>query len=382
MAEWASLAFPNIDGWVVFEIESVYSDFDVQGPAADTAVRRLPGEDFRQKEALGMNPAITSNRSIRPQPKARQFIDVGAHADMALCWTCSTCDSECPVNIATNRLRPQKILRLANLGFLEELILLPDIWYCLTCRKCNRVCPNQVRPESVIQFARREALGCSIMPHTVFRQYQDLFQRFQRVRWRAVQACYKGELEALSGSQWKAWLDTPVLDPVRTIAYHELFGGSTAFRGSAAESKTADCFTCGECSSPCPVSGERSVFDPRFLFRAINLGLQEEILHSPSIWLCIGCGRCTEACSQLVDGRAMIAALQELALETGAVGQDFNWRLKRANKIIFPRLLDGIDELLGLTAIRRDITLDGNGIKHLGNPEHATCASLVEAGVG
>jgi heterodisulfide reductase subunit C len=327
-----------------------------------------------------MNPAVTSNLSTRMQPKARQFIEFNAHADMTLCWTCSTCDSECPVNIATNRLRPQKILRLANLGFLDELITLPDIWYCLTCRKCNRVCPNQVRPESVIQFARRQALACNVVPHRVFRQYLDLFQRFQRVRWRAAQACREGELEALSESQWKAWLDTPVLGPVRSIAYHELFSGSAAFRGSAAESKTANCFTCGECSSACPVSGERSVFDPRFLFRAINLGLQEELLHSPGTWLCIGCGRCTDACSQLVDGRAMIAALQGLALETGAVGQDFHWRLNQANKIIFPRLLDEIDKLLGLTAIRRDIALDCNGIKRLGNLADGTCARLVKAG--
>jgi len=321
-----------------------------------------------------MDPAIIVNLPTRPQPKPRDLIDLGTHADMALCWTCSTCDSECPVNIATNRLRPQKLLHLANLGFLDELISLPDIWYCLTCRKCNRVCPNQVKPESVIQFVRSESLRCNVVLHSVFRQYQLLFQRFQRVRWHAVQTCYQGELEALSDSQWKTWLEIPVMDLVRPIVYDELFHGSTAFRQSAADSKIADCFTCGECSSACPVAGDRSVFDPRFLFRAINLGLQEELLHSPSIWLCIGCGRCTEACSQLVDGCGMIAALQEQALETGAVDADFHWRLMRANKIIFPRLLENIDELLGLTGIRRDLTVTHDCINHLDSHQHGRCA--------
>jgi len=64
----------------------------------------------------------------------------------------------------------------------------------------------------------------------------------------------------------------------------------------------SSCFTCGECSSSCPVAVERSAFDPRFIFRMVNLGLAEELLLSPSIWLCVQCGRCTEACSQLVDG--------------------------------------------------------------------------------
>jgi heterodisulfide reductase subunit C len=325
-----------------------------------------------------MEAAIPVNLPTHLQPKPRYLIDFGTHADMALCWTCSTCDTECPVNIATNRLRPQKLLHLANLGFLEELMTLPEVWYCLTCRKCNRVCPNQVKPESVIQYARKESLRRNVLPHSVYQKYQGLFQRFQRVRWRAVQACYQGELEALSDSQWKTWLDTPVTDPARPIVYHELFNGSSSFRRSADDAKLAHCFTCGECSSACPVSGERSAFDPRWLFRAINLGLQEELLHSPSIWLCIGCGRCTEACSQLVDGRAMIAALQEQALATGAVDADFAWRLTRANKIIFPRLLESIDELLALTGIRADLTVATDCIRHLGGPQHGRCARMAE----
>jgi heterodisulfide reductase subunit C len=155
------------------------------------------------------------------------------------------------------------------------------------------------------------------------------------------------------------------MDVTRPIVSAELFQGSPAFRQSAADSKLANCFTCGECSSACPVAGERSAFDPRFLFRAINLGLQEELLHSPSIWLCIGCGRCSEACSQLVDGRSMIAALQEQAVTSGAVDADFQGRLTRANKIIFPRLLKSIDELLGLTGMRRDLTVARDCIQHL-----------------
>lgn len=312
-------------------------------------------------------------------PQLRKRVEQATGAGACLCWTCSTCDSECPVNIATNRLRPQKLLHLASLGFLDELVTLPDIWYCLTCRKCNRVCPNQVKPESVIEFVRRESLRCNLVRHSVFQQYQLLFQRFQRVRWHAVQACYQGELGAVSDSRWRAWLETPIVDGVRPIVYAELFNGSPAFRRSAADSKLANCFTCGECSSTCPVAGERSVFDPRYLFRAINLGLQEELLHSPSIWLCIGCGRCTEACSQLVDGRAMIAELQKLALETGAVDADFHWRLARANKLIFSRLLDSIDELLGLTNKLRDLTVAGDCIGQLTSSRHGSCATLAEA---
>jgi heterodisulfide reductase subunit C len=110
------------------------------------------------------------------------------------------------------------------------------------------------------------------------------------------------------------------------------------------------CFTCGECSSACPVAGERSVFDPRFIFRMVNLGLAEELLRSASIWLCVQCGCCTDACSQGVDGCGMIASLREFAVREGMVEEGFMRRVQDAQKQIYIRLVNEIDELLGLNA--------------------------------
>ena len=79
-------------------------------------------------------------------PDLRQVVQKATQADSTMCWTCSSCDAECPVEIATNRLRPQRIVRLANLGLIEELIVSPEIWYCQTCRRCTHVCPNLLGP--------------------------------------------------------------------------------------------------------------------------------------------------------------------------------------------------------------------------------------------
>jgi len=62
---------------------------------------------------------------VVPQPKLRRLIDAGGLADSTMCWTCSSCDSECPVEIATNRLRPQRIVRFASLGLIDCLIGVP-----------------------------------------------------------------------------------------------------------------------------------------------------------------------------------------------------------------------------------------------------------------
>jgi len=287
-------------------------------------------------------------------PGLRQVIQKATLADSTLCWTCSSCDSECPVEIATNRLRPQRIVRLANLGLIEELIASSEIWYCLTCRRCSKICPNLVKPETLVRYARDTAVRCGVVAYETACAYYDLFRRFQRVRWHAVYNCLHGNSEPITDARWHSWLDTPIPDSNAGIASHSLFKTNRSFRQAAKGADMSSCFTCGECSSSCPVAVERSAFDPRFIFRMVNLGLAEELLLSPSIWLCVQCGRCTEACSQLVDGCRMMASLRELAVREGKVDEGFPLRVRDAQKQIYLRLIDEIDKLLGMQLGRKN----------------------------
>ncbi len=260
-----------------------------------------------------------------------------------MCWTCGSCDFECPVNIATGRLRPQKIVRMANLGLLDELLQLQEIWYCLTCRRCMNICPNAVSPCTLIEFIRHDALSKGIVSMDVLRRYQDLFTKFQRVRWHAVKHCFKEAFDVLTDRMWHDWMEQPVRPSTSLISTQTSGGLVSGIKTIMGSYRALACFTCGECSSVCPVDCEPSIFDPRVLFRMVNLGLIDELMRSPSIWLCIDCGRCTECCSQLVDGRQMINQLKELAVQQGVVDRDFHLRVEHANRIIFNRFLDEID---------------------------------------
>jgi heterodisulfide reductase subunit C len=288
-------------------------------------------------------------------PDLRQLVQKATQADTAMCWTCSSCDAECPVEIATNRLRPQRIVRLANLGLIEELIVSPEIWYCQTCRRCTHICPNLVKPETVVRYARAAAVRCGAVPYETARAYYDLFRRFQRVRWHAVDNCLRGGSEPVTEARWRAWLNTPLPDTGPPLSSQRLFHGSPSFRQAAKGAELSACFACGECSSACPVSGERGAFDPRVIFRMANFGLTEELLGSPLIWLCVQCGRCTEACSQLVDGCRMIASLRELAVHEGRVGEDFALRVRDAQKQSYVRWVDAVERLLGRPAAREGL---------------------------
>jgi len=115
---------------------------------------------------------------------------------------------------------------------------------------------------------------------------------------------------------------------------------------SVSDASSQACYTCSECSGCCPIFSERPVFDPQYIIRMANFGLTDELIHSPSIWLCLRCELCGMACSQKVRGHKVIRDLQALALEKGAVDDGFPERLGRAERVIYLRFIEEIDQLL------------------------------------
>jgi len=285
---------------------------------------------------------------VRPDPQVRRAIAKAAHADTNMCWTCATCDSECPVNHATNRMHPRKIAWMANLGLLDELLSFSEIWYCITCKRCEQTCPTLVKPYTLIAYLREEAARRGKIPRDRLPLYRDFISRFQRVRWHTVEQCLHGAPEPLSEKIWQEWLNTPVARSTSIIHLKELSAKSQKLISAAKDAGIAACFTCSECSCDCPLTFERSVFDPQWIFRMANYGLYDELLNSPAIWLCVECGRCTEACSQLVKGHTFIPSLRQLAVDMGFADPGFVFRLYEASKPIYRRYIEEIDRILGL----------------------------------
>ena len=60
------------------------------------------------------------------------------------------------------------------------------------------------------------------------------------------------------------------------------------------------CLTCGACSSGCPATG-LSDMDPRKFLRMAALGMDEEILTTPWVWMCTMCQRCIYVCPMKID---------------------------------------------------------------------------------
>jgi ferredoxin len=60
------------------------------------------------------------------------------------------------------------------------------------------------------------------------------------------------------------------------------------------------CLTCGACSSGCPATGLENM-DPRKFLRMAALGMDEEVMNTPWVWMCTMCQRCIYVCPMKID---------------------------------------------------------------------------------
>ena len=90
---------------------------------------------------------------------------------------------------------------------------------------------------------------------------------------------------------------------------------------SLAGSKIANCYQCGKCTAGCPVASRMDPV-PNQLIRLLQLGRDDLVLTSPSIWACVSCLTCSARCPKQVDCAAVLDALREFSLREGKVSPE------------------------------------------------------------
>ena len=78
------------------------------------------------------------------------------------------------------------------------------------------------------------------------------------------------------------------------------------------------CYQCKKCSSGCPAA-KYSLSTPSEIIRRLQLGVEDELLESDIIWLCLSCEACYTRCPMKINVAAVMDSLRRLSLASHAV---------------------------------------------------------------
>jgi len=73
------------------------------------------------------------------------------------------------------------------------------------------------------------------------------------------------------------------------------------------------CYQCGKCSAGCPMCFAMDIL-PNQVIRLVQLGMEEDVANSKTIWLCASCLTCGARCPKGVDLSRVMEAIRLLTL--------------------------------------------------------------------
>ena len=80
------------------------------------------------------------------------------------------------------------------------------------------------------------------------------------------------------------------------------------------------CYQCRKCTNGCPLAFAMDVM-PNQVMRMVQLGLEDELLRSKTIWICASCQACTTRCPNDIDIAHLMDTLRQLSRETGLAAE-------------------------------------------------------------
>src|SRR4030066_1425402 len=77
--------------------------------------------------------------------------------------------------------------------------------------------------------------------------------------------------------------------------------------------KLLACYQCGKCSAGCPMAAYMDVL-PNQMIRMAQLGMQQQLLASNAIWMCVSCLTCNSRCPKAIKIAEDTEALRRTGL--------------------------------------------------------------------
>lgn len=122
----------------------------------------------------------------------------------------------------------------------------------------------------------------------------------------------------------KNYIDTELAERLRDRYYYTSDANPDFLKEVEAIGRTQAhmCFQCGTCTGSCP-SAPRSSYRIRLFMRRAVMGLEDEALTDPDLWLCTTCYSCTDRCPRDLAPTDVIMAMRNLAARRDIVPKNF-----------------------------------------------------------
>lgn len=99
---------------------------------------------------------VTLNRDKLQSDILKRVAEMSGQ-DIMACYQCGNCSAGCPAAGAMDLL-PNQIIRMLQMGMIEEALSSRAIWYCATCLQCESRCPKGIDLSRLTEALRTLAM--------------------------------------------------------------------------------------------------------------------------------------------------------------------------------------------------------------------------------
>jgi heterodisulfide reductase subunit C2 len=128
----------------------------------------MGSKTIRKSNLVNISTLFTESRNFVAMVRQESGVD---EKD---CYQCGKCSAGCPLAFNMDYM-PREIMRMLQLGLVEDILHSHTIWLCSHCITCYSRCPRSVDLPRIMDTLRLESIRRGYTPEKQIKLFGDLF---------------------------------------------------------------------------------------------------------------------------------------------------------------------------------------------------------------